>query len=51
MYDYVIVTHWQTESANINKTMFESDTPCRRSEHNVSNVVTQPTCDIYINYF
>ena len=49
MYDYVIVTHRQTESANINKSMSESDTPCRRSEHNVSNVVTQPTSDIYID--
>ncbi|PWA61260.1 hypothetical protein CTI12_AA368860 [Artemisia annua] len=38
----LLVTHRQTEYANINKTMFESDTPCGRSVYNVSNVITQP---------
>ena len=43
VYDYVTGKPPQSLSANVDKSMFESDTPCRRSRHNVSDVVTQST--------
>ncbi|PWA61264.1 hypothetical protein CTI12_AA375940 [Artemisia annua] len=39
----LLVMHRQTESASINKTMFESDTPCGTFENKVSNIIRQST--------
>ena len=49
VYDYVIGKPLQTLSTNIEKSMFESETPCRRSGHHVSDDVTPSTGSSFIN--